>query len=364
MGSTHLPTTIDGSSTGYRDGYANLRRHVGTRGDVDNQQLQADAQASGSQCHRGKSVGANVRLEYAMWDYDSLIGKARVYFERAESVADADDDAFAVWLLLGLEFLLRAPLAQVSPMLLADPNGEALLHAAGFPGGADAKEPKSIQITTVVARLRRIIEAFTAASEEDATFLTAMRNRELHTGEAILASIDVELWLPRFTRVADVICTHLGLDATEVVGKEVMVQGRALVDAENKKLAHEITTRIATAKAFAGQLNETEIHDRWAGALESRQLADVVVDCPACGLDVPLDLEPVRTTNERFEDGEILRDIILVARALHCPVCSLDLASTAEVRAAGLRQQHTRTETETIEDRFLAYYEPDDYGND
>jgi hypothetical protein len=293
-----------------------------------------------------------------------LIGKARVYFERAESVAEADDDAFAVWLLLGLEFLLRAPLAKVNPMLLADPNGDALMHAAGFPGGLDSKEPKSIQAATVISRLRRIIEAFTAAREDDATILTALRNRELHTSEAVLASIDIALWLPRFTRVADIICTHLGLDATDVVGKEVMDHGRALVDAEDKKLAHEIATRIATAKAFAGQLTGTEVHDRWEAARESRRYPALVVDCPACGHEVALDLELVRTTNERLDDGEILRDAILVARGLHCPVCGLTLASTAEVSAAGLSQQHTRTETESIEDRFLSSYEPDDYGND
>jgi hypothetical protein len=142
-----------------------------------------------------------------MWDYDGLIGKARVYFERAEAVAKADDDAFAIWLLLGLEFLLRAPLANVHPVLLADPNGDAILHAAGFPGGPDAKEPKSIQLTTVISRLRRIIENFTSDRENDATLLTALRNRELHSSEAPFASIEVALWLPRFTRVAEVICT-------------------------------------------------------------------------------------------------------------------------------------------------------------
>ena len=299
-----------------------------------------------------------------MWDYDGMIGKARIYFERAESVAEADDDAFAVWLLLGLEFLLRAPLAQVNPMLLADPNGDAILHAAGFPGGAAAKEPKSIQATTVISRLGRIIEAFTADREDDATILTALRNRELHTSEAVLASIDIALWLPRFTRVAEVICTHLGLDATDVVGEEVMDQGRALVDAEDKKLAHEVATRIATAKAFAKQLTETEVHLRWEAAQASRQYPAVVIDCPACGLEVAMDLEPIRTTNERLNDGEILRDIISVARGLQCPVCSLALTSTAEVSTAGLPQQHTRTETESFEDRFLSSYEPDDYGNE
>lgn len=299
-----------------------------------------------------------------MWDYDGLIGKAGVYFERAESVAEADDDAFAIWLLLGLEFLLRAPLAKINPMLLADPNGESILHAAGFPGTSDAKEPKSVQVTTVITRLRRIVGDFTVARENDATLLVALRNRELHTSEAVLESIDVALWLPRFTRVAEVICTHLGLDAIVFVGKEVMGRGRALVDAEDKKLAHEVATRIATAKAFAQQLNETEVHHRWEPAQASRMYPAVVVNCPACGLDVAMNLEQIRTTNERLNDGEIRRDIISVARGLHCPVCSLALTSTAEVSAAGLPQQYTRTETESFEDRFLSSYEPDDYGND
>lgn len=298
-----------------------------------------------------------------MWDYDGLLGKAQTYFERADAVA-ADDDAFAVWLLLGLEFLLRAPLARVHPALLADPNGDAIMHAAGYPGAPDSKEPKSIQITTVTTRLRRIIEEFTADREDDATILTGLRNRELHTSEAALASVDVTFWLPRFTRVAEVICGHLGLDPTDIVGDEVMQHGRALVDAEDKKLAHDIQKRIATAKVFVEQLSETEVAARHSEARAARHRDAVVVDCPACGREVAVELEAIRTTNERLEDGEILRDVISVARGLSCPVCGLLLRSTAEIYAAGLSQQHTRTETESLAQRYLEDYEPDDYGND
>jgi hypothetical protein len=299
-----------------------------------------------------------------MWDYDGLIGKAQVYFKRAEAVAQADDDAFAVWLLLGLEFLLRAPLARVHPALLADPNGDAIMHAAGYPGGLDAKEPKSIQATTVISRLRRIIQDFTSDREDDATLLTGLRNRELHTSEAALASIDAALWLPRFTRVAQVICTHLGLDPTDVVGDEVMEQGRVLVDAEDKKLAHEVFIRIATAKAFSEHLIDTEVNDRYNSAQPARGGGAQLVDCPACGLQVAIELESIRTTNERLDEGEILRDVIFIAKGLDCPVCGLELRSTAEMKAAGLPQQYTRTETESFEDRYMSSYEPDDYGND
>lgn len=298
-----------------------------------------------------------------MWDYDGLIGKAQMYCKRAEGVA-AEDDSFAVWLLLGLEFILRAPLARVHPAMLADPNGDAIMHAFGYPGAPDAKDPKSIQITTVISRLRRVIKEFTKEREDDASILTALRNRELHTSEAALATVDVAFWLPRFTRVAEVICTYLGLDPTDVVGSEVMGHGRALVDAEDKKLVHDVRIRIASAKTFAEQLIDTEVHSRHSAAQDSRFAAAQLVDCPACGLEVELIVEPIRTTNERIDDDRILRDVISVARRLHCPVCGLTLQSTAEVSGAGLPQQYTRTEAESLEDRYLSSYEPDDYGND
>jgi hypothetical protein len=179
-----------------------------------------------------------------------------------------------------------------------------------------------------------------------------------------LETIDVSLWLPRFIRVAQVICSHLSLDPSDVVGTEVMKQGRALVDEEDKKLAHAVATRIAAAKAFAEHLLDKEVQERHLAGLASRQSADKVVPCPACGQDVALDLEPIRRTNERLEDDEIRYDIISVARGLECPVCDLTLSTTAEVSAAGLPQQYTRTEVESFEDRHLEYYEPDDYGND
>jgi hypothetical protein len=41
-----------------------------------------------------------------MWGFDQFIAKARLYFQRAED-RDRYDEEFTLWLLLGLEFLLR-----------------------------------------------------------------------------------------------------------------------------------------------------------------------------------------------------------------------------------------------------------------
>ncbi len=53
------------------------------------------------------------------WSEESLFGKAVIYIERMESHT-ADDWQFGFWSALSLEFIARAALSHVSPVLLAD----------------------------------------------------------------------------------------------------------------------------------------------------------------------------------------------------------------------------------------------------
>jgi hypothetical protein len=56
--------------------------------------------------------------------------------------------------------------------------------------------------------------------------------------------------------------------------------------------------------------------------------------------------------------------MVFVGTGMTCVVCGLELQSTAELRAAGLPQQYTREEEESLEDRFGAMYDGEDYGNE
>jgi len=82
-----------------------------------------------------------------------------------------------------------------------------------------------------------------------------------------------------------------------------MEHGRALVDAEDQKVAHEVRTRIEKAKAFASGLTAKEKADRHGLAPFADPWSTVQIPCPACGFNVALDLETIRRTNERLEDG-------------------------------------------------------------
>src|SRR6476661_1227596 len=92
-----------------------------------------------------------------MWDFDSIYGKAQTYFARGAEHEHSDDDEFVIWHLLGFEFLLRMPLANLHPSLLAAPEGDSVLAANGIP---TSNEPKSVPSHTVVSRLMQIVPNF------------------------------------------------------------------------------------------------------------------------------------------------------------------------------------------------------------
>ncbi|MEV7201525.1 hypothetical protein [Streptomyces griseoluteus] len=310
-----------------------------------------------------------------MWNYENFLGKAQLYFSRAASHPHAEDDEVALWILLGLEFLLRAPLAKVHPTLLADPTGDSIMHAAGY----HTKDPKSIQSSGVISRLTLVIDEF-AERVGEAKLLLSLRNGELHSSESPLA-IAQDQWLPHFIRVADTLCKHLGLKTEDVVGADIVAHGRNLVDVEDKRLGHEVNIRIKAAKEFFSKLRADEVEARIRFAtsgvgrdtlvskyLESvtvgaGQLAFERVACPACECRVPLRLEAVRTTKEWLEGDQVKSETVHIARELLCPICELRLSTTAELGVAGIRQQFVIERSEELAERYAGGFE-DDYGND
>jgi hypothetical protein len=320
-----------------------------------------------------------------MWEYESFLAKAQLYFTRARKHPVAEDDVLAIWLLLGMEFLLRAPLAKVHPALLAEPNGNAIMHACNVPLKPDGTQPKSVQTKTVISRLGSIVPGFDKDREEDASFLTGLRNEELHSSEVAL-ELEIVKWLPHFTRVIEVICDHLTLDPEKLIGRGIMEQGRALVDIADKKLEHEVRQRIAKAKEFFSRLRSEEVEARRAAlqatirhnssrgrtiqelmnrAAVAPKSPNQMVMCPACGEKNPMILGAVRSTSQRLEDDDIVRDVIYIGRVFSCIVCDLELKSTAEIRAAGIPQQYVREERESLEDRFTRMWdEGEEYGNE
>ncbi|SIS23017.1 hypothetical protein [Williamsia sterculiae] len=291
-----------------------------------------------------------------MWDYDGFIGKARLYFTRGAEHEHSDDDEFAIWHLLGFEFLLRAPLAKLHPSLLAATNDNDSLLAAN--GVTTSKDPKSVVSGVVIDRLARIVPEFAGAAVSDSLFLMSLRNAELHASNAAVSEVSNDVWLPKLVRVAKIICQFLAIEPEDVLDDAVVKLGETLLDEADKKVAHTVELKIQAARNFLQRLSQDEVDARVAAAkptgmeIFTRQRTTASVKCPACERNVYAPKAYVRSAREHLDGDTVIRDDIYLIDELRCPVCGLELLGAPELVAAQVPQQVTEQEHESLDERY------------
>lgn len=296
-----------------------------------------------------------------MWDHDGFIGKAGLYFKRGAEHEHSDDDEFAIWHLLGFEFLLRAPLAKLHPSLLAATNDNDSLLAAN--GVTTPKDPKSVASGVVIERLARIVPEFAGDAVGDSLFLMSLRNAELHSSNAAVSEVSNDLWLPKLVRVAKILCKHLAIDPQDVLDDAVVKLGETLLDEADKKVAHAVKVKIDAARSFLKKLSEDEIDARVAASKPTgmerltRQLTTAAVKCPACEHTVHAQKTYVRSAREHLEGDILVRDDIYLIDGLKCLICGLELLGAPELVAAHVPQQVTEQDQESLDERYQV--EPD-----
>lgn len=304
-----------------------------------------------------------------MWSYDEFIAKAKLYFSRAKDL-DHDDDAFGIWLMLGLEFLLRAPLAKVHPALLAVPEGDSVLHAVGIV--KKDSRPRSVVTKTVVDRLSHVHPDFGQDRAKDALFLADLRNAELHTSEASVRNASIEVWLPKLLAVVEAVCSSLQTPVTDFLSSEIVDQATAYREEADASVRKTVREALKNAQYFYSKLTADEISQRRAGAVLRVPLMGrrhQAHECPGClSHSADLVLASPRTVSTAYDEDteEIESKLVFLAESLSCPLCGLNLTTTAEVMAAGVPRLHTVV---VREDRYEGWedrvsYDGDDYGND
>ncbi len=268
-----------------------------------------------------------------MFSYDEFIAKSKLYFGRAD--AASDDDERAIWQSLGLEFLLRAPLARQSAALLALPEGDSILYAAGVT--VPLKSVKSIPTKTVLERLQKLDAQFGADRARQAALVVALRNEELHSSSPGFGAASREEWLPAWMDVVEAVCVFLGLAPEDLVQPELLDEARTYRKTSQGAISGGVKQKLLKGAEFFKGLTADEVLLRKNSIPAGKPLNE----CPACHQEsLVLTLGRGRTQRSEYDEdsGEIRYTILRVVLEAACPVCGLLLHDTAEVVAAGLER--------------------------
>jgi hypothetical protein len=297
-----------------------------------------------------------------VWSCDDYIAKAKKYMEQGEELAP-DSEFHALLMLLGLEFLLRAPLARVHPILLA--TEKSALYAAGFP--AEREVPRSVTTSEVLARLERVVPTF-ATIKGPCARLAEIRNHELHSSDSPLAEHPATTWLPDLLKAVEILAKHLNLKADDFLSRETIARGAALRAENDERVRAAIATEVARCKQFVDQLQPEELAARAALPIELRggQLGMVFqmgdddavplphLRCPSCGTVGSGIYGSIRESPPSVGDyDQIVVDRYFIFESFRCRVCGLHLSGPPEARAVGIVEEYK----ERVEIDPVSYFE-------
>jgi hypothetical protein len=273
------------------------------------------------------------------WSSDSLYNKAKLYAQRAHE-EPVESALFGFWMSLSLELLARAALAEIHPVLLADPKHQDNIHYAF--GIIPENVPKSIQAKTVFARCSVFIHGFTDKMSGHCLIMADRRNSELHSGAAAFEGIDNSKWLPATYEAIEALLKHLNRSLTDFLGGE---HGPVAVEALKDRrdtIKKEVQEKLSAARKFFGEQSPEWRAERGAMAaqavdslVKASRLARVCT-CPACKNKAIISGESVARSPVRIDEAEgtIKREVRVLPNLFRCPFCKLHLSGFQELNEA------------------------------
>jgi transcription elongation factor Elf1 len=297
------------------------------------------------------------------WATDTLYNKAKLFAQRAHD-EPVDSSLFAFWMSLALELLARSALAQIHPVLLADPREQDNIHYAF--GIIPRNVPKSIPAKALFARCSILISGFTDKMSAHCLIVADRRNSELHSGVAAFEGIDNSRWLPATYEVMEVLLTHLKRDFADFLGVHERVAVETLKDRRDT-IKKDVQEKLAAARRFCEEQTPEEKQEVSAAAVAATeswlkgQRLRRKITCPACGNTAVMSGETVGRSPVRIDEdaNAISREVRVLPNRLHCGYCNLSLTSYQELKEADLGSIYTIGEEEDP----IAFFgiEPEDY---
>lgn len=300
----------------------------------------------------------------AIPEFPELWAKAKLFAIRSLSEDDARDfDERAFWATTALEFLAKAALARISPLLIAPPDADGTLILASF--GVIAQEGASSQTIQAKTLWIRAERSFRPFSRKEATQFSTARNEYMHGGGTGTPPHPEEVWWGKFWHQASILVVAADQDLHGLLGNTHLEKVEGYLTKHNAYVEEHVAALLGRAQQRLDQRNNpgtlSALRDQLSQPfLSSAGLTySTTSECPVCGTGGDLEGEEKGDTDVEWPADPWdtpVATVEIYADYFGCPNCHLVLD-----RLEFLEQAGVPTSFKTQID-----YEPDDYdyGND
>lgn len=302
------------------------------------------------------------------WTYNKLWLKSKVYISKALS-EDRESEMFPFFAAIALEFIARATLAKVHPVLLADPReGENILYVFGFQK-KPLYIPVSVPTKTVLERCEVIVPNFTENEKTFCKEITIKRNEELHSGNLGFDNFPTKIWLSKYYKTLKILLEFQEKTLLDFLGSDEANAAEEMIAERDASLEKKVRDRISNHKnkfsSLSIEIQREKILNSvsmWLGARAYRK--DEI--CPSCGNKGILTGKLISISDGRANDSDITQNLNILPTYFICYCCDLELTNHQELDAIELGGQYKIEETYDPREYFeIENIEPDfDYGND
>ena len=248
---------------------------------------------------------------------------------------------------IALELLAKSVLANINPILIADPRNEQslLLLAQGKPRGKVLPSLRTIGADTAIDRLRKLGVSFDQFGD-DLQALRMARNAIVHAG--IFAQTDVDRAFDAWVRSMVELCRRANYKMPKIFGDStslVKVQLKEYASATDALWEQRRAAAKKRWRTLQNELSSTDI-DRRFELLETEMVSANALDpsvqwicCAVCGLPARLYGDLELEADFDYGDGQAYVSGVYfeyVPKELNCPTCQLNLDSRKLVERSGL----------------------------
>lgn len=303
----------------------------------------------------------------AIPSFNDLWAKAQVFARRSlsdEEVRDFDERAF--WATTALEFLAKAALAHISPLLIIPPDADGKHVLATL--GVVAYDGADIQTIQAKALWSRAEKTFRSFSGKEAAQFSVVRNEYMHGGGTGTPPHPEAVWWGKLWNQVSILVVAADQDLHGLVGSSLLSRVEDYLAQHKDHVKEHVAALLGRAQQRLDQRQHAAtpaaLRDELNKPFEaSAQLSyQSVSDCPVCGEEGSLEGEDYGDVSvdypEQLDDmwTSPTERLQIYAVYFGCPNCHLVLDRFEFLEEAGV------TTTFTIERN----YEPDeyDYGND